>query len=143
MYWDDYWQMYADGSGNYYNPDMTYAGFEDPETGEWFAAGGSAYEGNGAGNGAGDDTGAGGGDLTFGWDPANPDLTLPEWTPPADIDPGFVWQGPIQQLEEESGGLWDRAKKYCPQSARAPCPFSLISRFPGRVDPAAPAAGPR
>jgi hypothetical protein len=105
MYWDDYWQMYTDGSGNYYNADMTYAGYEDPETGGWWPG---DYMGNGdtgGGNGGGN-----GGGPTYGWDPTEPDLTLPDWTPPGDLDPGFSWQGPIQDVEKESGGIWDRVK---------------------------------
>ena len=130
MYFDDYWQMWTDGAGNYYDGNGKFVGYEDQNTGEWFpdVSGADVY-GNGdygggdygGGDYGGGDSGGGGGaapvpsttpDLTIRpWTPEAPDLTIRPWTPDVSDEPGFDWQGPIQELPAGGGGFWDRVKE--------------------------------
>jgi hypothetical protein len=109
MYFDDYWQMWTDGAGNYYDVNMNFVGYEDQNTGEWFPddSGAGDYGGDyGGGDYGGGDSGGGG-----GWAPTEPDLTIRPWTPDVSDEPGFDWQGPIQELPAGGGGFFDRVKE--------------------------------
>lgn len=120
LYYDEYWAMWTDGSGNYYYDDGSFAGYEDPDSGEWYQGGGEYYGGGGGYVDPppfeADDPWLSYQDVTnipgydpsliappnllvlpadwkYGFDPSNPDLSVPSFQ------------------ENPSGSFWDKLKK--------------------------------